>query len=284
MQSRNAERLVQQVNDQSRKMEQNLDEIHSQISKASTMERVSTAAKGFVQHNDAIMKLLHQVESQVTKHSGIINKYTLGALVLSFVLLWRYRATISDRTSENVADLASKTLQQETLRETIQETLDALATSPDTLETLNELLQTLIQDAATQQQLVNLVVYAVGTPAVQKALLELLQVAFTDPYLQELTGLFLLKGLDVPHVRKRLEEQTQALVRETVSNEAVQRATGIGIQKSLKYAVIPPFLKPKKEERQGAASKEADDFDTVAATETVAVPGGATDQMANQAQ
>jgi len=242
IQSSNAERIVQQVENQSSKMEQSLSEIHRQVVGTSAFDSILSAGKEYVEHNDTLKNLLDQISMQARQHPRFINKYTLAALLLSLVILWQYWASIRQRTSKEVADIASRTLQQETLRQSIRETLDALATSPETLQTLTELLQTLMQDPSTQQQLVGLVVYAVGTEEVQNALLEMLQGIFQDSQLQELLGEFLLKGLDAEHVKEMLQQQTQDLVRETVSDQSVQRATGTGIRRSIWYALKPPFL------------------------------------------
>ena len=233
---------MQQVESRSNKMEQRIDKLNQEVIKTSALERVSAAAREYVEHNDTIKNVLNQVNKQASQHPRFINKYALAGLFVALILLWRYWASIQQRTSKEVADIASKTLEQETLRQSIRETLDALASSPETLQILTELLQALIQDPSTQQQLVRLIVYAVGTEQVQNALLELLQNVFQDAHLQELSGVFLLKGLDVEHVKKMLQEQTQDLVRVTVSDESVQRATGKGIKRSLWYAMKPPFV------------------------------------------
>ena len=238
LQSRNLEHLAQQVNSQTQNTERRLsDMIHSEVKGGGSalVDQISDAAKEYVQHNEAIKKLVEQVH----RHPKLINKYTIGGLLASIVLVWRYWASIQKRTSKEVADLASKTLEQETLRQSIRETIDALANSPETLKTLTGLLQSLIQEPTTQQHLTNLIVHAANTEEVQKALMDILQNIFRDPSLQELSGEFLLKGLDVEHVKKMLDEQTQSLVKRTVSDDSVQRATGEGVRKSLRYAFNP---------------------------------------------
>jgi DNA repair exonuclease SbcCD ATPase subunit len=238
-QSKNIERLARQLESQSKVVEQSLDELHNHLGTTFSLERVSAAAKDYVEKNETIRSVLDQFNRQVDKHPRFINRYTLGAVLLSLAILWRYRVSIRRKTSKEVAEIASQTLQQETLRQSIQETLEALATSPETLETLNDLIRKLIQEPSTQEHLVKLVQNAVATEEVQNALMELLQNVFQDPHLQELSGEFLLKGLDVEHVRKMLEAQTQSLVRETVLDESVQQATAKGVKKSLWYALKP---------------------------------------------
>lgn len=237
-QSRSAERSAGRVEAKVVSMERSLAEIHDQTVRVPIVDRVSEAVLDHVHRSPSLTKVL----DQLNKHRGLLNRKTAAALAVAAVLIWQCRAAMYQRTSREVADLASRTLEQESLRESIQETLEAVASSPETLEALNELLQRILRDPSTQKVLVDLVVYAVGTEQVRKALQLLAEGAFVDPHLQRLTGEFLLKGLDERHVREMLEAQTQALVRKTLLDESVQRATGIGVRKSLWYAAAPPFL------------------------------------------
>jgi predicted NACHT family NTPase len=141
-----------------------------------------------------------------------------------------------------VADLARRTLEQDALRLSIQETLATVANSPSTLQTLNDLFQKLITHERTEEDLINLLVHAVNTPQVQKALLGLLEVVLQDPNVQKLSFEFLLKGLDIESVKKMLDAQTQELVRTTVHDDSVQQAAAVGIQRSLWYAITPRVL------------------------------------------
>jgi len=231
--------LAKQVETQTQSAERHLSDILLKGQGNDPLIQVTKAAKDYVQHNETLGKLIEQINTQSHRYPNIFNKFTVGSVAGVIVVVWFYWSSIQRRTSEEVADLASKTLEQETLRQALQETLDDLAQSVEVKQTLTGLLQNLIQDETTQQQLTQLLVYAVGTKPVQDALLDLLQLVFQDEYLQELSGEFLLKGLDVERVRQMLDEQTQSLVKRTVLDEQVQKATGDGVRKSLWYALIP---------------------------------------------
>lgn len=226
-------------------VEQELHLINQNVSKIGGMEQILQTALEKTRNNPALKALVHNLENVLQQSRPFVEnyKYYLAAIFAASVVIWKYRATlVYQRTSEEVADLAKRTLEQVSLRNSIQETLHTLANNPQTLHTLNELIQELIQDHKTQQQLIQLVVIAVQSQEVQAALLDLLQIVFKNPQLQELTGEFLLKGLDMEPVKTMLDEQTAALVQDTLSNDAVQQATATGIKRSLWYAVTPSFL------------------------------------------
>ena len=90
--------------------------------------------------------------------SFLTSKYAAWlALGVAFAS-WKSRPTVYRQTSEEIASVASMTLRQDSLRETIQETLTAVAASPETLASLSALFRRLIREERTERQLVNLIV------------------------------------------------------------------------------------------------------------------------------
>ena len=92
------------------------------------------------------------------------------------MVFWQYRLTMYQRTSEEVANVAAMTLQQDSLRRTIQETLTTVANSPETLASLSILFQKLITEERTEMHLINLIVLALNSEGVRDAALKLLEV------------------------------------------------------------------------------------------------------------
>jgi len=220
-----------------------IEDIHEKVALLSSpLERISAGASVFVHNTEALLEFVNRFERY---SRGWINKYSISAILLVILTSWSYRTTMYDRTSEEVAEIASRTLRQEGLQQTIQETLDALANSPETLKTLNDLLQKVLRDPLTLQELITLVGNALETPEVQKSLLSLLEVVLADPALQQQAGEFLLKGLDIESVKDMLEAQTQSLVREVVLDSSVQQATAVGVKQSLWYLATPVILWPR---------------------------------------
>lgn len=124
------------------------------------------------------------------------------------------------RTSEEVANVASLTLQQESLRKTIQETLTTVANSPETLESLSLLFQRLIREEKTEQHLIDLIVRALNSEGVKLAALQLLNLCFQNDALQRQGGEFL-----------------KVAASSAVLDETVQKNVGVGIQQALKNVV-----------------------------------------------
>ena len=246
------ESLTRTVSTQSSKMEQRLENIESQVLKisaleqvASNLEQVANSARDFMQQNPAIRAVFENIETIFQRSTPYVKryKYAILATVLSATIVWKNRANVLyESASEEVADLARRTLQQESLRLSIQETLHTVANNPSTLQTLNDLIQQIVTHEQTEKDVVGLVVRAANTPEVQTALLELIQVVMKDPELQQLAAEFLLKGLDISSVKEMLDAQTAELVRDTVRNTSVQQATAAGVQRTLWYVIIPPFL------------------------------------------
>jgi len=131
-----------------------------------------------------------------------------------------------ERTSEEVANVAALTLQQDSLRKTIQETLTTVANSPETLASLSALFQKLISEERTEQHLINLIVRALNSEGVRDAAIRLLDVCFRNPELMKQAGEFLKVAANA-----------------TVLDEGVQRSAGVGIQQALKSAVLPWWAK-----------------------------------------
>lgn len=245
---RSLERLRRQVEGQPRALERHLlESLQQQQSKAGAggsavpqiVDQFSKAARDYVQHNESLQRFLSEYNRQANRHPNLLNRYTAAGLILVLLVVWWYWASIQKRTSEEVAEIASQTLAQNKLRQSIQETIDSLAHSPEIFITLTHLLESVMEDETTQHNLVHLLVQAVQTDEVRTALLELLTHVFTNPDLQETAGEFLLRGLDVEHVRAQLDAQTAGLVERTVANESVQQATARGVRRSLKLAANP---------------------------------------------
>lgn len=152
----------------------------------------------------------------------LLNKYTFWGFIGAGLLFWQYRVAMYKRTSEEVADIASMTLQQDTLRMTIQETLATVANSPSTLSSLSLLFQQLISEERTQQHLIDLIVRALGSEGVRLAAIRLLDVCFQNEDLQLRAGEFL-----------------KVAAKTAVLDEKLQQSAGVGIQKALKSAVLP---------------------------------------------
>jgi len=148
------------------------------------------------------------------------NKYTLWTVIAASLLFYQYRSRMYQRTSEEVANVAALTLQQESLRKTIQETLATVANSPETLESLSLLFQRLIREEKTEQHLIDLIVRALNSEGVKLATLQLLNLCFQNEALQRRGGEFL-----------KVAASTAVL------DENVQRNVGLGIQQALKNVV-----------------------------------------------
>jgi hypothetical protein len=242
------DRLSQQIQSQSTTMENAVDDIHTKVNLlAFPLERLSSLASIVVNNSERVVSLIHRMENY---SQGWLNSYTVTGFIVTGLIIWRYRNTMYDRTSEEVADLASRTLQQERLQRSLQDTLGGIANSPETLQTLHILLQNLLRDPKTLQEFVKLICYALELPDVKRSLLVLLQHVLNDPTLQQQTGEFLLKSLNHESVRPMLEEQSQSLLRSVVSDKSVQQATGNGLYQSLWHGFLPSVLSGKTDMSQ----------------------------------
>jgi hypothetical protein len=250
------ENLSKQIQHQSTTMESAVDNIHTKVNLlAFPLERLSSVASLVVHNSERVVSLIHRWENY---SQGWLNTYSITGVIIAGLIVWRYRSAMYDRTSEEVADLASRTLQQERLQRTLQDTLGGIAISPETLQTLHVLLQNLLRDPKTLQEFVKLVCFALERPDVQRSLLILLQRVLDDPTLQRQTGEFLLKSLKSESVRPMLEEESQSLLRNVVLDKSVQQATGMGLYHSVWYGFLPPFLRrnTKKFELRSEAEVE----------------------------
>jgi len=251
-QNRDYEGLSRQVQAQSTQMGKLIADIHGKVALMSApLEALSKVANVFVQNSEPLLKFVHRFERY---SKGWINKYSISALMATVLTVWTYRATMYERTSEEVAEIASRTLRQEGLQQTIQETLAVLANSPETLETLNDLLQKMLRDPLTLEEVLTLVSNSLENVEVQKSLFSLLEVVLADPALQQQAAEFLLKGLDIESVKETLDAQTQALVREVVLDDSVQQATAIGVRQSVWYSVVPSFFWPRAKDEDSLDS------------------------------
>lgn len=156
--------------------------------------------------------------------SLLTNKYAVWAALGGAAMFWQYRQAMYRRTSEEVANVAALTLQQDSLRETIQETLAAVANSPETLASLSALFQKLIGEARTEQVLIDLIVRALNSPGVCDAAVYLLDLCFQNPDLQGRAGEFLKVAANA-----------------TVLDEGVQQNAGVGMQRALTSMVVPAW-------------------------------------------
>jgi hypothetical protein len=161
-------------------------------------------------------------------YSLLTSKYAAWLLFGGVVVFWQYRLTMYQRTSEEVANVAAMTLQQDSLRRTIQETLTTVANSPETLASLSILFQKLITEERTEMHLINLIVRSLNSEGVRDAALKLLEVCFRNEELQVTAGEFLKVAANA-----------------TVLDDGVQRNAGVGIQRAIKSVVLPQFWRAK---------------------------------------
>ena len=138
-----------------------------------------------------VSEAIRKVNELSSGTSLLTNKYTLWTMFVAIIVFWQYRLTMYQRTSEEVAEVAALTLQQDSLRRTIQETLTTVANSPETLDSLSALFQKLITEKHTEEHLINLIVRALNSEGVRDAAIYLLDVAFRNDELQCRAGEFL---------------------------------------------------------------------------------------------
>lgn len=204
-------------------IEHKLMEIESHVVKIPEIKHLTNRLQQYLEkYSPSLISDAFQRASLSTGRDVLINKYTIWITLGSLLLFWQYRMTMYQRTSEEVADIAAMTLQQDTLRCQIQETLATVANSPSTLASLSSLFQQLIREERTQQHLIDLIVRALGSEGVRMAAVELLDVCFQNEELQVRAGKFLKVAAKV-----------------AVLDEEVQKSAGVGIQKALKSAVLP---------------------------------------------
>ena len=208
-------------------IEHKLMDIQSHVVKIPALENMSQNFRQYMKDyrppayvSDALRKVNESSASFLT------SKYTAWLLFGGVVVFWQYRVAMYQRTSEEVANVAALTLQQDSLRKTIQETLTTVANSPETLASLSALFQKLITEERTEQHLINLIVRALNSEGVRDAAINLLDVCFQNPYLQTRAGDFLKVAANA-----------------TVLDDQVQRSAGVGLQQALKSAVLPWWVK-----------------------------------------
>eukprot|EP00986_Skeletonema_menzelii_P018485 scaffold26646_cov155-Skeletonema_menzelii.AAC.2 len=198
-------------------IEHKLMDVQSHVVKIPEMQQVTKSLRQYLEKyspsliSDAFLQPSSKFATSTSSGKEVlINKYTIWATLASLFLFYRYRVTMYQRTSEEVADIAAMTLQQDTLRCQIQETLQTVANSPSTLASLSSLFQQLISEERTQQHLIDLIVRALGSEGVRKAAVELLDGCFQNEKLQGRAGEFLkvaAKGAVLPWwVVKSLEK------------------------------------------------------------------------------
>ena len=222
------ESLTRSLADRTSSLESVLGEIKTHVSRINAVEKLLTTARDHIQNNPVLQELRQTFETLLRKSRPYVvkNYKSILATFVFLTIVWKNRSNFFyQRASEDVADLARLALEQESLRQTIQETLYTIASDPQTLQTLNDLFQELIQHERTKQDLVDLIVFATNTPEVQNGLMDLCQLFFQNPKAREMLAVI-----------------TADVVRDTVDDDLVQQATAIGIQRSFWYAVTPPFL------------------------------------------
>lgn len=208
-------------------IENKLIDIQKYVVKIPALENVTQNLRQYLKdYSPAYFSNVFQKVNQSSAASYLINKYTIWLLCGGAVLIWQYRKTMYQQTSEEIANVASLTLQQDSLRETIQDTLTTVANSPETLASLSALFQGLIREERTERHLIDLLVRALKSEGVRDAAFYLLDLCFQDPALQVQAGEFL-----------------KAAAHATVLDEGVQKSTGVGIQQALKSAVLPRWAK-----------------------------------------
>ena len=211
-----------------------------------------------------VSEAIRKVNELSSGTSLLTNKYTLWTMFVAIIVFWQYRLTMYQRTSEEVAEVAALTLQQDSLRRTIQETLTTVANSPETLDSLSALFQKLITEKHTEEHLINLIVRALNSEGVRDAAIYLLDVAFRNDELQCRAGEFLKVAANATvldeGVQKNAGKETSsfffyysfvlyATIVHTKSFYTQHKLLlplifiGIGIQHALKSAVVPWWAK-----------------------------------------
>jgi len=208
-------------------IEDKLIDIQSHVIKipANLEKLVSSSREIFKQYSPSyVSEAIKRVNE--SSASFLTNKYTLWGIAVGMLAVYQYKTIMYQRTSEEVANVAALTLQQDSLRKTIQETLTTVANSPETLNALSLLFQKLITEKHTEEHLINLIVRALNSEGVRDAAIYLLDVAFQNEDLQVRAGEFLKVAANA-----------------TLLDENVQENAGIGIQHALKSAVVPWWVK-----------------------------------------
>ncbi|KAL7466933.1 hypothetical protein ACHAXS_007204 [Conticribra weissflogii] len=235
IQSLESTRITKRSEARSYIIEQKLLEIQSHVGKLPALEDLVNALRGYLMEfrpasiGDAVRKAIggKGLGSGPTVEGArwfVTSKYAAWISLLSVLIFWRYRVTMYRRTSEEVANVAAMTLQQDSLRKTIQETLTTVANSPETLASLSLLFQSLITEERTERHLIDLIVRALNSEGVRLAAIDLLDECFRNEYLQGRAGEFL-----------------KVAAREVVLDEGLQRDAGVGIQKVVKSALALPW-------------------------------------------
>ncbi len=224
-------------------IEHKLMDIESHVVKIPEIKHLTNRLQQYLEkYSPSLISDAFQRASSSTGRDVLINKYTIWITLGSLLLFWQYRMAMYQRTSEEVADIAAMTLQQDTLRCQIQETLATVANSPSTLASLSSLFQQLIREERTQQHLIDLIVRALGSEGVRMAAVELLDVCFQNEELQVRAGEFLKVAAKV-----------------AVLDEEVQKSAGVGIQQALKSAVLPWWVVKSSDGGGRSGGEEGDD-------------------------
>ncbi|KAL7429712.1 hypothetical protein ACHAXM_001844 [Skeletonema potamos] len=231
-------------------IEHKLMDIQSHVVKIPEMEHFTKILRQYLEkYSPSLVSDVFQRATAGRGRDWLMNKYTFWITLGSLLVFWQYRITMYQRTSEEIADVAAMTLQQTALRTQIQETLSTVANSPTTLASLSLLFQQLISEERTQQHLIDLIVRALGSEGVRLAALSLLDLCFQNEELQHRAGEFLKVAAKV-----------------AVLDEGVQQSAGVGIQKALKSAVLPWWVrkslggeKEKSKENRSSSNEEDDE-------------------------
>ena len=137
----------------------------------------------------------------------LLPSYAAWLLFGGGIKCWKYRLTMYQRTSKDVANFASTTLQQDSLQETIQETLTTVANSPETLATLSALFQKLISEEGVRDAIINLLDACFQNPEMQIRVEEFLK----DEEVQKSAGVWIQRALTHAVATEYLELKSAVL-------------------------------------------------------------------------
>ena len=173
----------------------------------------------------------------------------IGMLAIAFAI---YKNRIYRRVAEESAAIGKEVMEENSRN--LVDTVKKVTKDPETLAAVLQLLVELLEADVTKRALINL-------------LLE----TFKDEQLCRVTGTFLLDSLNTETTREQLNQQTAALLLDTVRNKEVRVEAGAAVRSALGWAVVPPGWVGSKVVQQGvAASRGNGSSNSGAQTQTVA--------------
>ena len=204
-------------------IEHKLMDIQSHVIKIPALEHMANNVRQYLKGysptslRETLSTIPNNLGNLETARGFLTNKYTAWLILFSLLLFWRYRVTMYQKTSQELSNVASLTLQHESLRNTIQETLTTVTHSPETLSSLSSLFSSLVSQERTEEQLIALLVNALKSESVVLAVKELVDGCLRDERLREQGGEFMKVG-----------------VASAVKDEGVQRDVGVGVMGALR--------------------------------------------------